>query len=258
MAAALIGVSVQMKSIAKNAKTAKNALKDMQKSVKAVESGLNALGSLAKSAMQKVISAFNSTASKAESAGRKVGTGFVKGLQSGLIQAPIVAMMITTQTGATLKAGEASAYSAGAFISQGFARGMKSCLSVVRSAATQLAAAAEKAVKAKAKIGSPSKVADKLATWWGEGYERGLLGMVGGVWDAAEKLVTIPQVATPNLALGYSGELSEDYEYYRRSDYTIEVPLTLDGKTVARATAKYTQEELDKQQTRNERKKGNI
>ena len=219
---------------------------------------MNALGSLAKSAMQKVISAFNSTASKAESAGRKVGTGFVKGLQSGLMQAPMVAMMITTQTGATQKAGESSAYSAGAFISQGFARGMKSCLSVVRSAATQLAAAAEKAVKAKAKIGSPSKVADKLATWWGEGYERGLLGMVGGVWDAAEKLVTIPQVATPNLALGYSGELSEDYEYYRRSDYTIEVPLTLDGKTVARATAKYTQEELDKQQTRNERKKGNI
>ena len=256
MAAALTGVNSQMKSIASNAKTAQSSLKSMQKSIKAVESGLNALGSKVKSAMSKLVSAFDDTASKAESSGKKVGEGFTKGLLGGLIKAPAAAMAITAAVSSTLKAGASSAYSAGAFISQGFANGMLSMLGVVRNAAAQMAAAAEKAVRAKAKIGSPSKVADQLGSWWGEGYEGGLLSMVNNVWDAAERLVSIPAVATPDLAMAYSGELSADYDYYRSSDYTIEVPLTVDGKEVARATASYTQAELDKRQSRNNRKHG--
>ncbi len=256
MAAALLGVTTQMKSIAKSAKTAKNSLSSMQKSVNAVKGGLDALGSLAKSAMEKLTRAFNDAAGKVEGSGRKVGESYTKGLKSGLAGSVAVAMSITVATNTALGAGQSGAFAAGAFISQGFARGMLSCLGIVQSAATRLAAAAEKAVRAKAKIASPSKVADKLGTWWGEGYEEGLLGMVGGVWNAAEKLVSIPAVATPDLAFGYSGELSEAYEYSRRADYTIEVPLALDGREVARATAVYTQDELDKQQRRDDRKHG--
>ena len=258
MAAALLAVATQMKSIAKNAKTAQKSLSSMQKSVNAVESGLNALGSLAKSAMQKMLSAFDDTASEVESSGRRIGQGFANGVLGGLVVATAAAMAIAVATNRALSSGQSGAYNAGAFISQGFARGMLSCLGVVQSAATKLAAAAEKAVRAKAKIASPSKVADKLGTFWGEGYEEGLLGMVGGVWNAAEKLVSIPAVATPDLAFGYSGELSEAYEYSRRADYTIEVPLAVDGKEFARATATYTQDELNKRQTRDDRKRGKI
>lgn len=258
MAAALLAVATQMKSIAKNAKTAQKSLSSMQKSVNAVESGLNALGSLAKSAMQKMLSAFDDTASEVESSGRRIGQGFANGVLGGLVVATAAAMAIAVATNRALSSGQSGAYNAGAFISQGFARGMLSCLGVVQSAATKLAAAAEKAVRAKAKIASPSKVADKLGAFWGEGYEEGLLGMVGGVWNAAEKLVSIPAVATPDLAFGYSGELSEAYEYSRRADYTIEVPLAVDGKEFARATATYTQDELNKRQTRDDRKRGKI
>lgn len=258
MAASLKAVNSQMKSIAKNAKSAQKSLTSMQKSIKTVEAGLNALGSKVKSAMNKVMTAFNDTASKAETAGVKVGTAFTKGLQTGLAQAPVVAASTTAQVSTTLNAGSSSAFNSGRFISQGFANGMVSMLGVIRSAASKMAAAADKAIRAKAKIGSPSKVADKLGSWYGEGYENGLLGMVKDVWAAAEKLVSIPTVATPDLAMAYGGELSADYDYYRNAEYKIVVPLSVDGREFAKAEAVYMQDELDKRQTRNSRKHGNI
>lgn len=258
MAAALKGVNSQMKTIASNAKDAESSLKSMQSSIKAVESGLNALGSKVKSAMQKVVSAFDDTASKAETSGKKVGTAFTKGLQSGLNQAPAVAAQVVAAVCTTLSTGESSAYSSGAYISRGFANGMLSCLGIIRSAASQMAAAADKAVRAKAKINSPSKVATEAGEFYGDGWVNGILSRAKEAWAAAERLVSIPQVATPDLAMAYSGELSADYDYYRSADYTIEVPLTVDGKEFARATAVYTQDELNKRQTRNDRKRGKI
>ena len=258
LAAALKGVCSQMKSIASNAKTAQSSLKSMQKSVKAVESGLNALGSKAKSAMKKLTNAFDDTASKAEASGKKVGTGFTTGMQSGLALAPAAALMITTQVSAALRTGFTGAFSAGAYISQGFANGMLSMLGVIRNAANQMAAAADKAVRAKAKIHSPSKVSTDSGEYFGEGWVNGVLSKVNEAWDAAERLVSMPTVATPDLAMAYSGELSADYDYYRTAAYTIEVPLSVDGKEFAKATASYTQDELDKRQSRNERKHGKI
>ena len=256
MAASLKLVNSSMKSISKNAKATEKSLKSMQKSVDLVKSGLDALGSKAKSAMKKITSAFDDTESKAKSAGKKVGTGFSEGMKGGLNNAKTIAASSTVQTIAILQAGRSGAYSAGAYISLGFAQGMQSQLSAIRSAAAAMAAAAEKAVRAKAKIHSPSKVADELGSYWGEGYAGGLLGMVKEVWKAAEELVAIPQVATPNLAMAYGGELSADYDYYRNAQYTIQVPLSIDGREFAKAEATYMQDELDKKQTRDSRKLG--
>jgi len=226
--------------------------------VDAVESGLNALGSKAKSAMQKLTGAFDKTANKAKSAGKKVGEGFTQGMQSGLAKAPVVAIAATTQVGVVLRSGRSSAFAAGAYISQGFAQGMLSCLGTIQSAAAKMAAAADKAVRAKAKIHSPSRVAEQLGLYWGEGYVGGLADMVKEVWKVAENLVTIPQVATPNLAAVYSGEMSADYSYYGNAEFVIDIPLTVDGKEFARATATYTQEELDKRSSRDRRKHGKV
>lgn len=258
MAAALKGVNSQMKSIAKNAKSAEGSLKTMRSSIKVVESGLNALGSKVQSAMKKVVSAFDSTASKAEASGRKVGTGFTKGLQSGLAQAPMVAAQATMQVSTTLNTGRSSAFGAGSFVSQGFAQGMLSMLGVIQSAASKMAAAADKAIRAKAKIHSPSKISTEDGEDYGQGWVNGILSKAKEAWNAAEKLVSMPTVATPDLAMAYSGELSSDYDYYRQSEYTIEVPLSVDGREFARATASYTQDELDKKQARNSRKHGVI
>ena len=135
---------------------------------------------------------------------------------------------------------------------------MRSQLPAIRSAANQIAAAADKAVRAKAKIHSPSRVAEKLGAYWGEGYADGLANMFNKVWDMAEQLVNVPQVMTPALVGAYSGELSSDYEYNREVHYTIEVPLNIDGKEFAKAEAGYMQDELNIRQKREDRKHGKV
>ena len=258
MAAGLLAVASQMKTIAKNAKSAEKSLKSMRKSVKTVESGLEAIGSKAKSAMNKLKSAFDNTASKAKSAGKKVGTGFTTGMQTGLAKAASVAMQITTLAANAMMAGRSAAYSAGAYISKGFAQGMRSQLGIVQATATALAAAAEKAVRAKAKIKSPSVVFNSLGEYVGTGFANGIGSMEKDVWKASESLVQIPSVATPNLAMAYGGELSSDFDYHRSADFTITVVSEIDGREVARTTAPHMQSELNKRDKRESRKNGRV
>ena len=258
MAAALKAVNSSMKSISKNAKSAEKSLKSMQKSVSLVESGLDAIGSKAKSAMKGLLSAFNNAASKTKSAGKKAGSGFADGMKSGMNNAKTAATTGVNTVTTRLQSGQPRAYSAGAWISIGFANGMLSQLSIIRSAANQMAIAAQEALEAQAQISSPSKVTTKDGQWFGQGYANGILDKVKAVKAAAEKLVSIPTLATPNFAMAFGGELSSDYGYTSNSEYVIEVPLAVDGKEFARATAKYSQSELNKAQARENRKRGKL
>lgn len=256
MAAALKVTESSMSSIAKNATKAKKALDSMKDSVSIVESGLKGLANLAESAMDGVANAFKKAASDARSAGQEVAQNFTSGMQIIIVMAPALAMQAAELVASTLRAGYMSAYTAGEYISQGFAMGMLSQLSIVRNAATKLAAEADKAVRAKAKIASPSKVAAGLGSYFGEGFAIGISDMAKEVWNAAESLVAIPTVATPDLAKSYSGELSADYNYANRVEYIIEVPLNLDKKEFGRAMASTMQEEQDREQRRTNRKYG--
>lgn len=258
MGAALKAVKSSMKSIASSAKTTKSSLNSMTSAVKFVSSGLDALGNKAKSAMNKLTSAFSNVAKKATESGKQIGNGFTQGMQSGLSKAPAVAILITTSVSSALRSGRSAAYSAGAYISQGFAAGMRSQLGAIRSAAAQMVNAANKAVRAKAMIHSPSRLFKKNGVYMGEGQEDGILSKVKDVWKAAKKLVQLPNVELPEMRLAYAGELSDDYEYYRNAEYTIIVKSEIDGKEVGRTTAKYTEEELNKRERRNRRKKGKV
>ena len=256
MAGALKMVNSQMKGIASSAKSAQNSLTSMRNAIKVVESGLGAIGSKAKSAMSNLTSAFSNAAGKAKSSGNKVGTGFSNGVKSGMTKSVSVAKSGVSKVISALSTGKKRAYNCGRYISIGFSNGMKSMLGTVRATAQQLAESADKAIRAKAKIGSPSKVADKLGSWWGQGYANGIDSMRRKVASVSARLVSIPSVATPDLAMSYGGSLSEDYFYSQNSNYTIEVPLSVDGREFARATVSYTQDELNKQNERNSRKKG--
>lgn len=256
MAAALKAVNSSMKSIANSANRAKSSLTSMRGAVKTVESGLNAIGSKASSAMSKLKSAFSGAAGSAKSSGQKVGTGFSSGVKSGMNTAKSAASSGVKAVTSKLKSGSGAARTAGTMISRGFANGMRSHLGQIRSAANEMVRAANKAIQAKAKIHSPSRVTMAFGEYYGQGYELGILGMVRDARRAAEKLITIPTASVPTLAVAYDGGLSSEYDYYRQNDYTIEVPLTVDGKEFARATARYSQEELNKRTTRDNRKKG--
>lgn len=282
MAAALVAVNSNMKSIASNAKTAQKSITSMKDSISIVNEGLDALGSKAKSAVNKLISTFSDAAGKAKSAGKKVGDGINDGVKSGTDKLPNTIKTAMSQFNAGLLSGgmlavatsnqisssvlsalrktESGAYSCGYNIGAGLANGMAASLGRVQSIATQLAAAAEKAIRAKAQIHSPSRVSDKLGQYWGGGYAGGIKKMFGKVKKTSMKLIHIPSsIKKPDLELAgnmSTANLDDDYVYTRNANYTIVVPVEIDGKETAKVIAPYTEAELDKRQRRNSRKYG--
>lgn len=261
MSLALKTVNSSMKSIASNAKSAKSSLTSMTSSIDVVNSGLDALGNKAKSGINKLTSAFSNGAGKAQSSAQTMMNGFNSGISTGGNMAVATARSITNSIVSSMRSASSGSYSCGVYIGQGLANGMKSQLGIVRSVAVQLAAAAEEAIRAKAKIHSPSRISDKLGQYWGEGWIGGLISKVKDAWKAAEELVSIPDLAASDANLSFAGSygnatLSEDYNYNHTGTYTIIVPVEVDGREFARATASYTKEELEKIQKRNNRRNG--
>ena len=148
--------------------------------------------------------------------------------------------------------GRGIAYSMGAMLGAGMASGLASQVGAVRAQAAALASAAEAAIRAKAQIHSPSRVTDSLGSYWGKGFANGIKGQIRNVWNVSKKLVSIPSVRMPAQSYGVNDEL----EYAYGDPLTIEVPVTLDGKTIAKVTAPYTKSELNKLNIRQRRRMG--
>ncbi|MBR0380818.1 MAG: tape measure protein [Eubacterium sp.] len=221
-----------------------------------VVSGMARATSATTSGVKRIVLTMRKGAPAAIVSGKATGTGYITGLRLSIGKAGSTATLLTKTTAAKLRAGRPAAVSAGRMIGAGFATGMRSTLAQVRSAANAMAAAADKAVRAKAKIKSPSRVFMSLGNYVGEGFAMGIDDMHKRITKAAQDMVYVPNEYIPALAGNFSGELSEDYDYYRTADYTISVPVQVDGRTVAKATAKYTEDELNKMNTRNNRKNG--
>ena len=281
MSVALKAVNSSMKSIAKNAKSAKSSISSMKSSLNIVNEGLDALGSKAKSAINSFIKSFSNAESKAKTAGRNIGNNINDGVKSGLNKLPSTvnnamnqfnsgirsggnqaissARSISSSISSALRSAGNSSYSSGRYIGHGLANGMRSMLGTVRSVAAQLAAAADAAIRAKARIHSPSKVSKKDGAYWGEGWVLGILSKVKDTRNAITELLYMPKMGTPALSLaGTNGlTLNDDYEYGEPNHtYTIYVISELDGKQVAKSTAVYTQKELEKLEKQNNRKHG--
>lgn len=275
MAAALLLVNSSMKSISSNAKSAQKSITSMRTSLNVVNEGLDALGNKAQRAVNKLISTFSNSAGKAKSAGKKVGDGVNDGVKSGLDKLPSTANNAMNRFNSGISSGGAravsiarsmassivsalntalsGAYSAGYNIGAGLANGMAASLGRVRSIATQLAAEAERAIRAEAQIHSPSRVSGKLGDYWAQGWINHILAKVKESRKAIAELVAIPslpEVPTPSLAGagGGSWELSEDYSYTRNAKYTIVIPVNLEGKEVSRITAPFMEEDLKKRE----------
>lgn len=259
MAAALLAVNSSMKSIAKNAKTAQKSIESMKDSVSIVNDGLDALGNKAKSAVKSIVSVFDNGAGKARSSGQKLGDSAKEGVQNGLQPTQAVAIKTVSAVLSSLSSGASGAYSSGYNIGLGFANGMSATLGYIRSVAAQMAAAADAAVRAKAKIHSPSRVFAGLGAYVGEGFALGIESMSRKVAEATQNIVEIPTLST-DMRMRASGaldsELSGDYSYNRNTTYTIVVPVEYNGREAARVTAEFTQKELESRESMRMRLKG--
>ncbi len=248
--ASVIKFSGVMGSVAGVSGKTGTAFQKVQTSARTMGQTLIDTGNKGKTTMNQLMAVFDATAVKAGIAGQKTGNGFASGVSNGGSKAVSAANNISRSVISSMRATSSGSYSCGYYIGTGLANGMRATLGIVRSVASQLAVAAEAAIRAKAKIHSPSRISTKLGVFWGEGYVNGLLEMVKDAKKATEKLVTIPSWGVANMQIpAYAGngnmELNDEYSYSHNATYTIVVPLELEGREFARATASYTQEELD-------------
>lgn len=225
--------------------TAASAMTSLNSSINSISSAVSMIGpsfasmaTACSSAVNSMMSSLSSVASKAKSTGQQIGNNVVNGVKSGMSKLPSTASQMLNQMYSTLNAAQSRAYQCGAFIGQGLANGLRSQVGSVQAAAAQLAAAADAAIRAKAKIGSPSKVADQDGVWIGKGLVNGLISMKSKVYDAAETLFSIPErLAGPNLSfVGMDASLSDDYSYYHEVEINLNVPLDINGREFAKAT----------------------
>ena len=233
----ITGAVAAFAGLASGAQSAQAAISGLTSVASSVGSALSSLGAVGSAAMQSLVSSFREAQGEAESAGKAIGTNFTKSVQSGLRQLPSIAQSAVSSMISVLNSAQSAAYTSGAYIGIGLANGMRSQLGTVRAVAAQLAAAADAAIQAKARIGSPSKVMAKNGMWIGQGLVNGIEGMYSKVHKAAYGLFDIPQLSNPKLAFaGVNASLSDDYSYYHDVHYTIEVPLDVNGREFAKAT----------------------
>lgn len=265
MALALKAVNSSMKSIASNASSASSSIKSMKSGISIVNEGLDALKSKASNAIKGLISAFKSGETSATSSARNLANNSKSAIQSGLSQLGSIAMNAMNAFNVGFMAGAAMAQntasslvsniksimssassgmnSIGYYIGAGLASGMASSLGEVRAIASKLAEEAEKAVRAKADIHSPSRVFKSLGAYMGEGLKLGIESMKNSVAKASDKLIDI-STPTPdgfdNNALAYSSSSNSQLE--GNYDYSSKIEVS-SGKQPAYITLKLGSQE---------------
>ena len=169
---------------------AASGLKTLASASASVNVSFGTMGAVAASSLSAVGKSMSKVASTAKSAGKNAGSGYASALRSGLSKAVSAASKATTSVNARLRSGRSGAYSAGSYVSQGFASGMSSCLGQIEAAASRMVSAADTAIRAKAKIHSPSKLTKKHGGYMSLGLGNGILSKISEATKAARKLVS--------------------------------------------------------------------
>ena len=264
LSTAVSRVTCAFQSVASRAQRAGSSVKSLVSVAASALTALTRLGTEGQRSMKQLDTAFKNTERQAKTSGKGIGDNLHNGVKSGLGKLPSMANSAVNVMISTLNAARGRAFSSGSYIGQGLASGLRSQVGAVRAAAAQLASAADAAIRAKARIHSPSKVTTEDGEFMGKGLVKGLKNMYSDVWKTAEDLVMIPTLAAmraPDIEFvgGYGNtRLANEYSYENNHQYTVIVPVELDGKEVARITAPYTEEELNKRERRNRRKKGKV
>ena len=141
-------------------------------------------------------------------------------------------------------------------VMQGFADGMQSKKTALDNAGKTLANSVINTLKTQLQIHSPSKVMASIGSYTGQGFVNGVEDQVRAAREAMQNLVETPR---PQLAMAAGAEnlrLRDEYNYTSNRHYTFEAVTTLDGREIARSTAEYTEDELERRRKNSERMKG--
>lgn len=189
-------------------------------------------------------------------------SGVVRGAFGGVISA------ISSGMGRAISAVRSRAsslFSAGRNFVLGFVKGIRGAIGSAVSAAAHMAKSALKAAKSALGIHSPSRVMrDQVGYYTVAGFAEGLIGNSDMITKAAQTLAECATVkpmadwsalATDGFNTAFAQAYSADVNMH--STVTVEVPVNLDGRTIAKVTAQPLADELNRRQSREQRLYGN-
>lgn len=150
-------------------------------------------------------------------------------------------------------------FSIGKNIVQGLINGISEMIGSVKDKISELASTVTNGIRKALKIHSPSRVMAELGMYTGMGFSNGIEGTIPVAQKISEKLanaamVTIPAInqspfnaslkSLNNQLQTTSLDASLDVNYSK--SLTVEVPVNIDGREVARVTAQPMRQELDR------------
>lgn len=210
------------------------------------------------SSCNNIISAMSAAEARASTSGTAMGTKFTAGLKGSLSKSVSIARSSCNNIISAFNACQSKAQYCGQMIGQGLANGLRASEGSVRAAAASLAAAADAAIQAKAKIGSPSKVTKKDGMWIGKGFVLGIKSMYSDAKRASEDLFYLPMMSAPKMAFGgIVSDMNAEYDYTSNAQLTVETPLYINDREFARAIYRANQNEINRHSKFNERLRGN-
>lgn len=224
-----------------------------------MNAGMNSTSAVVKTGMASVVSSGKSGMDRFDSA-----------VKSGMNKAEASTSSGVSGMVSALSPLQSRFYNAGYYSSVGLARGINAGSGAAIAAANRVAGQVAATMNRALKIGSPSRVTKKIGGFTTEGFVLGLLEDIGKVREAAAELseAVLPSGGIANR-VAFAGDMgrvfrnmempsfyaSDEYSYSHHASYTIVVPLDIEGREFARATASFTQEELnDRERFANYRK----
>ena len=184
---AVAGIGIQITSMSISVSSAMTTVSS------SIASSMQSAVSAVSNACSQIISSLNRMASEMSQAGSKAGQECGKNIANGLnssIGAITSAMnSINNAMQSTARSGISSMTAIGAQIGNGLAQGMMSALGAVTAAANALVAQAERAVRAKAMIHSPSRLFARDGVYFSTGVAKGIDKGSPSVFKALENLV---------------------------------------------------------------------
>ncbi|QEU46212.1 hypothetical protein FMM01_02145 [Schleiferilactobacillus harbinensis] len=213
LGAATALVASKVRSIATNAAAAADSLETMVGAVSVVKEGLSAIGDMASKAINSLVSAFQGGTGNAMAAGQALASAIGAGIQAGSASVMMASSMLVMVAISRMRTGAAQAFSAGSMIGAGLAGGIMSQLGAVTAAADALVAQADKAVRAKADIHSPSKLFGELGKFMSLGAAQGITDNLAPVAAAGSALSSAAYTGANSGGIGVSGPSSNGPSY---------------------------------------------
>ena len=217
--------------------------------IQGLTSGQSNLSNKAVSIAGKIIVAFVKAIPQILSAGVQLMVALLRGITNGFRSIPSAVASKARQIPQKIKSGVGNLAGIGRDMIAGLWNGISAKFNSVIAKVKAMASRLPKAVKKVLGIGSPSKVFRQLGEWTGEGFALGIESMTKAVELASLDLVSIPSMTSMGM-----GDLA--YEYGTTASYEISVPLYINGREFAKATAGDMSQAINARDTRQSRLRG--